>query len=166
MIISDALLGLSLTKVLLHLLNFAILFTCLWLILYKPVKKAVQDRQDRIAKQKQEAEENLRASETARAETERRLGEIDEELTEKRRTSDAAAVAAYEETVAKAEERAAAIVKEAEERAKEQADHILEEAKDEIKDVAVSLAENIIGTHINDVDDEMIDAAIKDWKNG
>ena len=166
MIITDALLGLSLTKVLLHLLNFAILFTCLWLILYKPVKKAVQERQDRIAKQKQEAEENLRASEIAREESERRLGAIDEEIAEKRRTSDAAAAAAYEETVGKAEERAVDIIREAEARAKEQANRTIEEAKDEIKDVAVSLAESIIGTHIEDVDDEMIDNAIKDWKNG
>jgi len=166
MIISDALLGLSLTKVLLHILNFAILFTCLWLILYKPVKKAVQERQDRIAKEKQEAEENLRASEEARTESERRLDAIDEEIAEKRRTSDAAAAAAYDETIGKAEARAATIIQEAEARAKEQTERAIEGAKDEIKDVAVSLAENIIGAHIDEVDDDMIESAIKDWKNG
>lgn len=166
MIISDALLGLSLTKVLLHLLNFAILFTCLWLILYKPVKKAVQERQDRIAKQRQEAEENLNAAKTAREESERRLGAIDEEIAEKRRASDAAATAAYEETVGRAEERAAVIIHDAEVRAEQETQRAIEEAKDEIKDVAVSLAENIIGSHIDEVDDEMIETAIKDWKNG
>ena len=165
MIISDALLGLSLTKVLLHLLNFAILFTCLWLILYKPVKKAVQERQDRIAKQRQEAEENLNAAKTAREESERRLGAIDEEIAEKRRASDAAATAAYEETVGRAEERAAVIIHDAEVRAEQETQRAIEEAKDEIKDVAVSLAENIIGSHIDEVDDEMIETAIKDWKN-
>ncbi|MBQ9369669.1 MAG: ATP synthase F0 subunit B [Clostridia bacterium] len=166
MIISDALLGLSLTKVLLHLLNFAILFTCLWLILYKPVKKAVQERQDRIAKQRQEAEENLNAAKSAREESERRLGAIDEEIAEKRRASDAAATAAYEETVGRAEERAAVIIHDAEVRAEQETQRAIEEAKDEIKDVAVSLAENIIGSHIDEVDDEMIETAIKDWKNG
>jgi len=166
MIISDALLGLSLTKVLLHLLNFAILFVCLWLILYKPVKKTIQDRQSRIAKEKEESEENLRASEEARQECERRLGEIDEEIAEKRRASDEEAAHAYDEKIAQAEERAATIVKEAEERAKAEADRTISEAKGEIKDVAISLAENIIGSHIEEVDDRLIEDAIKDWKNG
>ena len=57
-IVSDAILGLSLTKFLLHLLNFAILFTALWLILYKPVMKFIRARQERIEQQKQQTEEN------------------------------------------------------------------------------------------------------------
>ena len=88
LVISDAILGLSLTKFLLHLLNFAILFVALWLILYKPVMKFIRERQERIDREKREAEENLRASEEARRETEERLGAIDREIEEKRHAAD------------------------------------------------------------------------------
>lgn len=166
MIVSDALLGLSLTKVLLHLLNFAILFVCLWFILYKPVKKAIADRQARIAKEKEETKENLRLSEEAKRESERRLGEIDQELEEKRKASDARAAEAYEKTVSEAKVRAAEIITDAQKEAQAQTNRAISEAKEEIKDVAISLAENIIGARIDEVDDDMIDDAIKDWKNG
>ena len=165
MIVSDALLGLSLTKVLLHLLNFAILFVCLWLILYKPVKKAIDDRQARIAKEKEETEENLRLSEEAKRESERRFGEIDQEIEEKRKASERSAAEAYEKTVSEANARAAGIIADAEKEAQAQTERAISEAKEEIKDVAISLAESIIGSHIDEVDDAMIDAAIKDWKN-
>jgi len=165
MIISDVLLGLSWSKLLLHLLNFTILFVCLWLILYKPVKKAVQDRQDRIAKEKEETEANLRASEEAKAESERRLGEIDTEIAEKKKASDEEAAKAYEDMVAKANERAAEIIRDAEKEAAAKANRAIEGAKEELRDMAVSLAENIIASKIDDVDDKMIDDALKDWKN-
>ena len=164
MIVSDVFLGLSWTKLLLHLLNFTILFVGLWFILYKPVRKAIQDRQERIAREQREAEENMQAAQAAREESEKRLAELDDELDAKRKAAKERADAAYESTIAEANERAAAIIKQAETDARLQAERTVEEAKDDIRDMAVSLAENIIASKIDDVDDKMIDEAIKDWK--
>ena len=165
-LVSDAILGLSLTKFLLHLLNFVILFVALWLILYKPVMKFIRERQARIEKEKKDAEENLRASEEARQSSEDRLREIDKEIEEKREAATRETDAACEEKIREAEARANAIVKEAEEKAAAQANKLLADAKAELKEVAVSLAENILEKEIDKVDDALIDGAIKDWKNG
>ena len=163
-LISDAFLGLSLTKFLLHLLNFAILFVCLWLILYKPVMKFIKERQERIDKQKKEAEENLRASEEAREAQEQKLGALDKEIEEKRALAERATQESCDQKILEAEERASKIVSDAEHKAAEQAQKVIGEAKQGIKDAAVSLAENIIEQKIDKVDDALIDSALKDWK--
>lgn len=163
-IVSDAILGLSLTKFLLHLLNFAILFVALWLILYKPVMKFIRERQERIDKEKKETAENLKAAEQARAESEERLGALDKEIEEKRAAADREITAACEEKLRNSEARAEAIVKDAERRAQAEANKVVADAKEDIKDAAITLAESIIEEKIDKVDDALIDAALKDWK--
>ncbi len=164
-IVSDAILGLSLTKFLLHLLNFAILFTALWLILYKPVMKFIRARQERIEQQKQQTEENLRASEEARAQEEERLRNLDEEIEVKRAAAEKDIFAKCDEKLRETEARADEIIRDAERRAAKQADKVVADAKQSIKDAAVALASNIIEDNIDKVDDALIDKALKDWKN-
>ena len=165
-LISDAILGLSLTKFLLHLLNFAILFVCLWLILYKPVMKFIRERQERIDKEKKEAAENLKASEEARQAAEERLRTLDQEIDEKRAEADRRIAESCDQKIRDAETRAGEIIADAEEKAQAQAGRVIESAKEDLKEVAVSLAENIIEKKIDEVDDALIDNALKDWKNG
>ena len=165
-VISDGILGLSLTKFLLHLLNFAILFTCLWLILYKPVMKFIRERQARVEGQKKEAEENLKASEEARLASEERLSALDEELAERRAEKEKETEAACERMVKDAEAKAEDILKSAQEKAEKDAAAVVAEAKAGIKDAAVTLAESILSEKVDAVDDDLIDAALKDWKNG
>ena len=164
-LVSDAILGLSLTKFLLHLLNFAILFTCLWLILYKPVMKFIRERQQRLEKEKTETETNLRASEEARAASEERLRGLDEEIAEKRSAAEKEVAASCESKIKEAEAQAAEIVRNAEKKAEAQAAEVIRGAKEGLKEVAVSLAENIIEKKIDEVDDALIDDALKDWKD-
>ena len=163
-IISDAILGLSLTKFLLHLLNFAILFVALWLILYKPVMKFIRARQERIDKEKREAEEDRKAAEAARLAGEERLNALDEELENKRIAAEQELQSMREEQLNESKAQADEIVKAAELRAKLEADKIVAEAKAGIKDAAVTLAQSIIEEKIDKVDDALIDSALKDWK--
>ena len=163
-IISDAILGLSLTKFLLHLLNFAILFVALWLILYKPVMKFIRARQERIDKEKREAEEDRKAAEAARLAGEERLNALDEELENKRIAAEQELQSLREEQLNESKAQADEIVKAAELRAKLEADKIVAEAKAGIKDAAVTLAQSIIEEKIDKVDDALIDSALKDWK--
>ena len=164
-IVSDAILGLSLTKFLLHLLNFAILFVALWLILYKPVMKAIRARQERIEKQKQETEENLRAAKEARETEEAKLRTLDEEIEAKRLAAERDLSEKCEEKLRETESRAAEIIADAKRAAEKQADKVVADAKAGIKDAAVALAENIIEANVDKVDDALIDKALKDWKN-
>ena len=164
MLISDAILGLSLTKFLLHLLNFAILFTCLWFILYKPIMKFIRERQERVDRQNKEAEENLKASEEARLATEERLKKIDDEIAEKRTLADRALEEESDRKREEAERLATAILSKAEAEAAVEREKAVEDAKKEIKDLALTLAEKVIEREIDKVDDTLIDDAIKDWK--
>ena len=164
-ILSDAILGLNLTKFLLHLLNFAILFVALWLILYKPIMKFIRARQERIEEQKKQTEENLRASEEARAVEEERLRTLDEEIKTKRVAAEKAISEKCDEKLRETEVRAEEIIADAERRAEKQANKVVSDAKQGIKDAAVALAENIIEDKIGEVDDALIDKALKDWKN-
>ena len=164
-IVSDAILGLSLTKFLLHLLNFAILFVALWLILYKPVIKFIRERQARIEKEKADAAEALKRAEEACAEQESRLASLDAEIEEKRAVAESEIALIREEEMRKSEARAAEIVSDAERRAREEADRVVSEAREGIRDAAVTLAERIIEEKIDEVDDALIDDALKDWKN-
>ena len=164
-IVSDAILGLSLTKFLLHLLNFAILFVALWLILYKPVMKFIRGRQERIEKQKQEAEDNLRAAKEARETEEAKLRTLDGEIEAKRLAAERDLSEKCEEKLRETESRAAEIIADAKRAAEKQADKVVADAKAGIKDAAVALAENIIEANVDKVDDALIDKALKDWKN-
>ena len=164
--VSDAILGLSLTKFLLHLLNFAILFTCLWLILYKPVMKFIRARQERIDGEMKKAAEDRQAAEDARLASEERLRALDQEIEEKRKAADLEIEENCEIKVKEAEDRAKDIIAAAESKAASRADQLLADAKLKVKDVAVTLAESIIEERIDEVDDALIDSAIKDWKNG
>ena len=164
-VISDAILGLSLTKFLLHLLNFAILFVALWLILYKPVMKFIRERQERIAKAQQDAADAQAAADAARAEEEERLRTLDVEIEERRAAAEREIAQESAARIGEAETRAAEIVADAERRANEEADRVIGEAREGIRDAAVALAESIIEERIDEVDDALIDSALKEWKN-
>ena len=163
-ILSDTILGLSLTKFLLHLLNFAILFAAMWLILYKPVMKFIRERQARLAKEQQDTAENLRAAEEARKTEEEKLLTLDAEIEKKRAEAEREIALKCEEKLRESESRAEEIVKDAERNAKVQADKVVSEAREGIKEAAITLAESIIEDKIDAVDDALIDSALKDWK--
>ena len=71
-------------QILLHLLNFVILFAGLWLLLYKPVKKFMHERQAKYEKMDADAQKKSAEAEEKRAEYEKKLAAADAEIEEKR----------------------------------------------------------------------------------
>ena len=59
-------------QILLHLLNFVILFAGLWLLLYKPVKKFMNGRREKYEKMDADAEKKTAEAEEKRAEYEKK----------------------------------------------------------------------------------------------
>lgn len=166
MIISDAILGLSPIKFLLHLLNFSILFLALWFLLYKPVLKSIKNRQDGISKQKKDSENMLLEAQATKVQYETKLAKANVEIEYQRNESEQLANALREETILDATKKAKAIIFVAEENAKAEVEKTLQDAKSHVKEIAVALAENIIGRSVKASDDEaFIDNCIKDWKN-
>ena len=71
-------------QILLHLLNFVILFAGLYLLLYKPVKAFMKKRSEHYEKMQKDAEEKNAAADRARTEYEGKLASVDREIEEKR----------------------------------------------------------------------------------
>ena len=100
-------------QILLHLLNFVILFAGLWLLLYKPVRKFMQKRREEYENKDAETERKKSEAEQLRAQYEQKLADADAEIEAKRLDAkkEMDAYAALRKNAA--QEEADAIVKEA-----------------------------------------------------
>ena len=78
-------LGIDIQQILLHLLNFVILFTGLYVLLYGPVKKFMDSRIEEYKKQDDEAEEKLKNAEKLEAEYKEKLAGADAEIAENKK---------------------------------------------------------------------------------
>ena len=67
-------------QILLHLLNFTLLFGILYFLLYKPVKDFMDKRVQHYQELDDQAKEALAAAEAARSEQEQKLAAADEEI--------------------------------------------------------------------------------------
>lgn len=146
-------------QILLHLMNFVILAGGLYLLLYKPVKKFMQKREDKYNEMSKSGEDKLKEGEKFKADYEEKLKKADEEIRLKERESAVKAQEAYDETVKKAEERAAVILKESREKAEEEKKKIISESDREIAALAMDAAQKIISASGKDAYDEFIKAA-------
>ena len=75
-------------QILLHLLNFVILFTGLWFLLYKPVRAFMQKRREHYEKMDAEAAKKNAEAEEKRAAYEEKLAHAENEIAEKRRQAE------------------------------------------------------------------------------
>lgn len=147
-------------QILLHLLNFVILFAGLWLLLYKPVKKFMNGRREKYEKMDADAEKKTAEAEEKRAEYEKKLASVDAEIEEKR------TVARKEmdnyESMRKhaAEEEASSIVASARENAAREQERAVADARSEIADlVALATEKLVLHESTSEAYDEFLDAA-------
>ncbi len=147
-------------QILLHLLNFVILFAGLWLLLYKPVKKFMNGRREKYEKMDADAEKKTAEAEEKRAEYEKKLASVDAEIEEKR------TVARKEmdnyESMRKhaAEEEASSIVASARENAAREQERAVADARSEIADLVASATEKLVlHESTSEAYDEFLDAA-------
>ncbi len=66
-------LNIDITQILLHLLNFTVLFAGLYFILYKPVRKIMNEREEHFKKLEEDANGKIEESEKAKEEYESKL---------------------------------------------------------------------------------------------
>lgn len=121
--------------------NFGILFVALWLLLYKPVLKVLDERAKKIAQGVEDAEratEKLKGADTEAAAV---VAKADTEASNILAAARDAAGTERARLVKDAEARAAAIETEAEARAKEASAKALRESEKEIARLAVLAAE-------------------------
>lgn len=144
------------TSIILHMINAAILFVAVYFLLYKPVRKFMTGRSERIAAQLNEAQEIKNESEKALSES--RIKTLD---------ADRNAADTIEKSAVQAQKNAGAIISDAENkaeqiisRAHDEAGRIMKETREsmeaEAAGLAVAIAAKILEREVNAEDNRNI----------
>ena len=146
-------------QILLHALNLVILVGGLYALLFKPVKKFMDQRAENYQKMKADAEDAKAQAESLKA-----------ELSERMKQADAEAQTYRQEAMAKAEKEAAAaldsakaqaekIVAAAREKAANEEKQIVQNAQDEIARLSVAATQKLMDYKLSDVYNQFLDSA-------
>ena len=158
-------LNIDVQQILLHLLNFTILFGGLYFILYKPVRKIMDEREEHFKKLEEEANGKIEESEKSRVEYENKLKNADSEINAQKEAAGKETFADRERIITAANNEAAKILKKAREKANAEHDRIISEAQKEIAEIVNEATEKIVLDSNLDTYDEFLNAANKDESN-
>ena len=149
-------------QILLHLLNFLILFAGLYFILYKPVKKFMKKRADGYAEQESRTKEALEDAERSRDAYSAKLAEADAEIAALKKQAEADAEEQCAAKIARAEAAAAKLAEDAAAKAAKEHDRIIKKAQGDIRDIVGEIAAKAaVGEDIDKVYDKFLSAAEK-----
>ncbi|MCR5632408.1 MAG: ATP synthase F0 subunit B [Eubacterium sp.] len=137
-------LGIDFTQIFLHLLNVIILFVGLYLILYKPVKKFMQAREDHYKEMDEAAKKNLSEAEEKNAEADGRLKALDEEISQQKRKASLDIGTMRSNAEAEAKATANKIIDTAKKDAENQKQAILESAKKDITEMVENATRKVV----------------------
>ncbi len=137
-------LGIDFTQIFLHLLNVIILFVGLYLILYKPVKKFMQAREDHYKEMDETAKKNLSEAEEKNAEADGRLKALDEEISQQKRKASLDIGTMRSNAEAEAKATANKIIDTAKKDAEIQKQAILESAKKDITEMVENATRKVV----------------------
>ncbi|MCR4813206.1 MAG: ATP synthase F0 subunit B [Lachnospiraceae bacterium] len=153
-------------QILLHLLNFVILFGILYFFLYKPVKDFMEKREAEYRQQHEDAKNALEEADRIKTEYEGKIAGAEEEISAMK--SEAGAKNAEERTrmLEQAKADAAGIVEAAKKRGEMEHDKIIAEAQKEIADIVTTATEKIVlSADVSKSYDEFLKSAEGNMKN-
>lgn len=130
-------------QILLHLFNFAILAGGLYLLLYRPVKKFMEQRQNHYESMHQQAQQDREQAEKLKAEYEDKLSQVEIAITQRKAEAEQELSQLRSQRVAEAKQEAEAILAKARESAKREQEELVSSASKELVDMAVTAAEKI-----------------------
>jgi len=143
--------------------NFLLLVFLLGKFAWKPMIKALEDRENKIAQDKKDALEARDAAVKIKAELEARLENIAKEAQEKMRSVEALAAAEKDNIIKEAKRTSAVIVDQAKVEIEAQKNAALQDVKKEIADIAVSAARKIAAVKVDAAaDEQLIKNTLKD----
>ena len=153
-------------QILLHLLNFVILFAVLYFLLYNPVKKFMDKRIEYYKSLDDEAKKNLQQAENTKKEYIEKLHSVDSEIEEKRQAAHQAISEKAEKSMLSAKEEAEAIISNAHKKAENDRNKILESAKSEIADMVADATQKfILKASTSDSYEQFLTAVERDGKD-
>ena len=130
-------------QILLHLFNFAILVGGLYLLLYRPVKQFMEQRQAHYESLHQQAEQDRQQAQQMKAEYQTRLEQAETDIARRRSEAEQELSQLRDQRVAEARQEAESILVKAQENAKREQEKAVSDASRELVDLAVTAAEKI-----------------------
>ncbi|MBQ0018815.1 MAG: ATP synthase F0 subunit B [Clostridiales bacterium] len=147
-------------QIMLHLLNFTILFGALWILLYKPVKDFIAKREKYYEDIDQKAQDNLKASETERDEYKARISQLDQEIRAEKEKAREDIDKVTSQRIQEARDEAEQILNDAKAEAERQKEKIITSAQKEISDMVTEATEKLaLEQSASDAFDQFLDAA-------
>ena len=159
-------LNINVQQILLHALNFVILFGALYFLLYKPVRDYMDARRARYEKMDEDAKAALAQAEQTKAGYEAQLKGADEEIERRHREADDALQHAADERRAQAEAQAEEIVRKARENAARERERMLAQAKGEISELMSEAAEKLVLGSESEAYEQFLSTAEERGDNG
>lgn len=149
-------------QILLHLLNFSILTFGLYLLLYNPIKKFMDERAGYYNKLDNEAIDKLKQAENLKISYEERLGDIEKEIEGRKACAVKEAEVAADKLLKNAKEQAAKLLLDAKEAAQQERIKILEDAQQEITHMAIFATEKLLAQSASEALDQFLDVVKKE----
>lgn len=137
-------LNIDFQQILLHLLNFTVLFAILYFLLYKPVKKFMDQRVEYYKNLDEESKAKLADAEKAKEEYQEKLALVDDEISAKKRQAHRDIEDAHAAKIKSAKEEADQIIANAHKTIEDERAKMLKEAQSEITDMVVNAAEKLV----------------------
>lgn len=149
-------LGLDLRVVVAYLLNAGILFFILSKVLYKPVKKFLDEREARYARRVEDIERRDHDTQEEKAKYTELLGHVQEESDTMLRDSRATANRRAEDILSQSEKQAEEFIRQARKQIEDERRLARQEMRDEIVDLAVDMASRVLEREVTAEDHKRI----------
>jgi len=159
-------LNIDIQQILLHMLNFVILFGGLYFILYSPVKKFIDERKKSYENMDIEAKEALEKAKNAQKQYDEKMSSVNYEIEKMKQISQEEAGVEAKKLIEKAEKEAKDIVDKARKTIEFEKQESIKDANREISDLAVSAARKIVFESTSESYDAFLDSAKEDENGG
>ncbi len=153
-------------QILLHLFNFVILIAGLYILLYKPVKNFMAQREQHYKDVDAEAQAKLATAEAVEAEYRQKLDAIEDELRQKKADADAAVSRQTAEQLKAAQAQAEKVLADARAAAVTEKERIVAAAQKEIAELAAEAAERLVTGDLDGAYGSFLNAARGDGSHG
>ena len=152
-------LGLDFVQILLHLFNVILLFGGLYFLLYGPVKKFMEEREEHYRQIDEEKNSALFEAQKLKEDREKQLAGLTEELSGERQKALKEIQALRNQRITEAEEEAHQIISKAEKEAERKRKEIVDGAKDDISGIIADATDKIL---LDGNTDSFYDAFLED----
>lgn len=146
-------------QILAHLFNFAILAGGLYLLLFKPVKEFMEQREQHYQDMADRAEGKLRQAEEFNEQYKQKLNAADEEIRVLRAEMEKAAQAAAKQQLEDARAHATQIYTDAQAAARQEREKMLSDAHEELKELALMATKKLLIQSKGDPYDQFLELA-------